>query len=191
MKSDYFQLFFYWLPYFLILIVTIYYIRKSPIEAVIKGGSLTNEQEKDRAKRNLFLLLFSLRGSPLHYDFVGGLNKIDVVFQDTTKVLLAWRTLYDSYGNKTQANAEKNWELLRVELLSEMALHLGYGDLKQVNIQRFYYPEGHENQYQSDSEYRKLKINLYQSGIEVNRLLTVQLKSNLGLLGDDSEDKPQ
>jgi hypothetical protein len=62
--------------------VFIYQSKNKPLEAVKLGNKLTDTQFKENAKHNLFLTLFSLRGTPLHYDFVKSLNQIDVVFQD-------------------------------------------------------------------------------------------------------------
>jgi hypothetical protein len=93
--KDYFEVF-YWLVSLSILGVTVYWIKTSPIKAVEIGRKLDNEQNKYNAKRNLFLTLFSLRGNPTHYDFVSGLNQIDIVFQDEQKILTAWANLYNS-----------------------------------------------------------------------------------------------
>ena len=76
----------YWIVYLLIVAYTAFYIATGPKNAaenaVIIGRELNIQQQKDTAKRSLFLLLFSLRGTPVHYDFVRGLNQIDVVFED-------------------------------------------------------------------------------------------------------------
>ena len=44
----------------LILFATVYYIKTGPTNAVQVGRRLNNEQQKDNAKRNLFLTLFAL-----------------------------------------------------------------------------------------------------------------------------------
>ena len=123
--KDYFEIV-YWIVSLLILGFTIYYIKTSPIKAVETGRKLNDEQNKYSAKSELFLTLFSLRGNPTHYNFVNGLNQIDVVFEDVQSVLTAWEKLYESLGNPNQNNAVQNWDLLRTELLSEMAQHLSY-----------------------------------------------------------------
>jgi hypothetical protein len=83
----------YWWISLGILFATVYYIATGPRNAaenaVRIGRTLNNEQQKDNAKRNLFLTLFSLRGSPVHYDFVKCLNQIDIVFEDVPEVLTA------------------------------------------------------------------------------------------------------
>jgi len=186
-----FQLWFYWIPYFIILLLTIAAIYVSAIQAVKVGRKLDNKVQKDNAKRSLFLLLFSLRGSPVHYDFVKGLNQIEVVFEDVPPVIQAWRFHRASLDNKTQANAVKNWEIERTALLSAMSTHLGYSSISPSELLRDYYPEYHEYQWKAEQDYRKLKIDLYRSGIEVNQLLAFQLKNNLGLLDDSDPDNPK
>jgi hypothetical protein len=63
-QNNYFMSIVFSILNLLILIATVYYIAHSPINAVRIGRTLNNEQQKDNAKRNLFLLLFSLRGIP-------------------------------------------------------------------------------------------------------------------------------
>lgn len=141
----------------LVLIVTVYYISHSPINAIKIGRRLNNEKQKDNAKRNLFLTLFALRGSPVHYDFVRGLNEIDIVFENTPTVLTAWHKLYDSLQIKNQNNEDQIWELLRVELLSAMAVHLGYHQIRQTDMVREYYPEGHGHQRKLDMQFQAVQ----------------------------------
>ncbi len=75
--KDYFEIT-YWLISLGILGFTIYWIAVSPIKAVQIGRQLDNEQNKHNAKLDLFLTLFSLRGNPTSYEFVNGLNQIDI-----------------------------------------------------------------------------------------------------------------
>jgi len=151
----------------LILIATIAAIYFSPIKAVKVGRQLTDEQQKDNAKRNLFLLLFSLRGTPVHFDFVKGLNQIDIVFEDNQTVLDAWHIHYDSLQIKGQVNQEQIWDLQRANLLSAMAVCLGYKRIKQTDMIRSYYPEGHQYLSQYDNDFRVAVLKYLKSGHEV------------------------
>ena len=152
----------YWVISLLILIVNVYFIATSAKNAVKIGRKLNNEQEKDNAKRNLFLLLFSLRGNQLHYDFVKGLNQIDVVFEDTPDVLNAWHIHSDSLNIKEQANAAQNWELQRTNLLSAMAVSLGYNRIRQTDMIKNYYPVGHEARVKQDYEFWEIQKRYYE-----------------------------
>lgn len=73
----------YWVINLLILGLNVFFISTSSLNAVRLGRQLNDRQQKDNAKRTLFLTLFSLRANPVHYDYVTGLNQIDVVFEDT------------------------------------------------------------------------------------------------------------
>jgi hypothetical protein len=154
----------YFLVSTLILAATIYYIYVSPIKAVEIGRKLDDEKNKYEAKLALFLTLFSHRSSPIHYDFVNALNKIDLVFQDTQPVLNAWRKYYEALNNNPDENQLASWVLLRVELLSAMAISLGYNGLQQTDIQRHYIPVGHQDFLQSDSALREAALNYFRKG---------------------------
>ena len=161
----------YWFITLIILVVTVYWIAISPIKAVETGRKLDEEKNKYDAKRDLFLTLFSLRGNPSHYDFVNNLNKIDVVYEDSPKVLSAWEKLYESLHNPNQNNAVQSWELLRTELLSEMALNLGYNELKQTTIQKSYVPKIHSDIEISNQDYHSVSKAFFESGYQLNSLL--------------------
>jgi len=140
-----------------VLCTTAYFIYRSifsPIDAVKVGRELNNKKNKDDAKRNLFLLLFSLRGSPLHYDYVRGLNQIDIVFEDTKTVLEAWHIHYDSLQIKGQVNENQIWDLQRTNLLSAMAESLGYSSIRQTDMLQNYFPEGHDYRNREEWELR-------------------------------------
>ena len=161
----------YWTVSLLILTATVYYIYYAPIKAVKIGRQLNDEQNKDTVKRELFLTLFAYRGSPVHYEFVNSLNKIDIVFQDEHLVLNAWAKYYDSLGQKNITNQEEVWSILRVDLLSEMATSLGYKKLKQVDIMKNYYPVGHDNQNREDWELRQAAKRFLTTGHELYEVL--------------------
>lgn len=167
--KDYFEIA-YWVVSLGILGLTVYWIAISPLKAVETGRKLDNEQNKYNAKRDLFLTLFSLRGNPTHYDFVNGLNQIDIVFQDEEKVLVAWEKLYESLGNTNLTNAVQTWDLLRTELLSEMAQSLGYQKLKQTSIQRNYSPQAHANQDNENWSYHQTAKTYFETGAEMHKL---------------------
>lgn len=168
--KDYFEIAFLFVNAF-ILCATVYAIRKSPADAIRIGRNLNIEQQKDNAKRNLFLTLFSLRGTPLHYDFVIGLNQIEIVFGGIPSVLNAWKELRTSLNSKEQSNSDYTWTLLRTNLLSSMAVSLGYSQILQTEMIQDYYPEGHDFQLRSDFEFRKDQHEYYKSATELNKLL--------------------
>lgn len=150
----------------------------TPIDAVNVGRRLNNEEEKDNAKRDLFLELFSLRGSPLHYDYVRGLNEIDVVFEDTPAVLDAWHTHFRDLHDRNLADVETVWDIGRVRMLSAMAISLGYRALNQTDILQHYTPVGHHNQIMDDISFRQDLVAYLKSGIIMQEMIIEQMKTN-------------
>ncbi|MDY0090228.1 MAG: hypothetical protein RBR78_07660 [Flavobacteriaceae bacterium] len=174
----------YWIVNLIILGFTVYWIKISPIKAVKTGRKLDIEQNKYDAKRDLFLTLFSLRGNPANYHFVNGLNQIDIVFQDEEKVLFAWDKLYESLNNKSLVNPLQTWELLRTELLSEMAQSLGYQKLKQTSIQRNYSPQAHADQDLENWNQKQAAKDFFESGTKLYKMHIASIEGNY-----NNEDK--
>ena len=173
----------------LILIVTGYFMYRSlysPLDAVTIGRQLNNEQQKDTAKRNLFLTLFSLRGSPVHYDFVTGLNQIDIVFEDCPDVLTAWRTHYDSLNTTGLVDENKIWDLQRTNLLSAMAVSLSYNGIRQTDMLKHYTPIGHNNRESQLMNIEIAQLAFYKSNAALNERLMERMD-----IQDDEAENPQ
>ncbi|MEL1254605.1 DUF6680 family protein [Flavobacterium sp. DGU38] len=114
----------------------------------ILGAYFQDRKSKKDAKMNLFLNLMATRKStPVSKVWVDNLNQIDVVFQDSHKVRLAWRQFYDALHPKSAHFDSQN--AFRLDLLSEMANDLGYKNLKQTEIDRYYSPQLFGNLQQS------------------------------------------
>lgn len=115
-----------------------------PIIVWIMGIRYQNRKAKEDAKLNLFLSVMAHRKSTtISKEMVDSLNLIDVVFQDDKKVRKAWRDYLDSLNPSSQYYANNNAFLL--DLLSEMAMALGYKELRQTEIDRFYEPRQFAN----------------------------------------------
>ncbi len=104
------------------------------------GIKYQNRKSKKDAQLSLFLTLMANRKSnPLSKEFVDALNTIDIVFQNNPKVRQSWREYLDSL-NENSPHFDRNNSFL-LDLLSEIALDLGYKNLKQTEIDRFYSPK--------------------------------------------------
>ncbi len=111
-----------------------------PIIIWILGCKYQDRKAKKDAQLNVFLTLMSDRQSnPITKEWVDALNIIDVVFQDNKKVRQAWREYLDSLNEKSPHFDSSN--SFRLDLLSEIAKSLGYKNLKQTEIDRFYSPK--------------------------------------------------
>jgi len=108
------------------------------------GSYFQDRKSKNEAKLNLFLSLMANRKStPVSKEWVDALNKIDVVFQEDKNVRIAWRAYYKAL-NQYQPNYSSQ-NAYHLDLLAEMANSLGYRNLKQTEIDRYYTPQAFGN----------------------------------------------
>lgn len=126
----------------LVDVLTIVALITGPIVAVLITLWHQDRKQKVDARQRLFITLMAHRKSfPISRDWAQALNLIDVVFSGHPKVVAAWHSFYDYIHVKPMDN--KQFEHRHVELLSEMAQVLGYNDLKQTDIDKFYNPQAH------------------------------------------------
>lgn len=110
-----------------------------PVIVWFIGIKYQDYKSKRQAQLDLFLTLMANRQkSPISEKWVDALNSIDVVFQNNRKVRSAWRNYLDSLNQKSAHFDNQN--AYKLDLLSEMAESLGYKQLKQTEIDRFYSP---------------------------------------------------
>jgi len=178
----------YWVVSVLILIATVYVIYKGPIDAVRIGRDLNDQQLQDSSKRSLFLRLFAYRGSPVHYEFVNALNQIDLVFHDNPTVIQAWHKYYEALHHQDLVNKDEVWTNLRVELLSQMAISLGYPRLSQVDITKHYYPQGHEFQNRTEFEHKQAAYEYHKTGTDAYKLI-IEGARNQAAVTPNNQDK--
>lgn len=122
-----------------------------PLAGVLFTLWFQSRKDKKDQKQRLFLILMAHRKSnPPTFDLVNSLNLVDVVFADSRQVVTLWHQYYDLL-----CQTPVNWHLAEakyLDLLSEMAKVLGYNDLSQTDISRFYSPVAHGNQAQLSLE---------------------------------------
>jgi hypothetical protein len=123
-------------------IITVVALIVGPALSVLITLWYQRRTEKRAAKERLFAVLMAHRRAiPTTIEWVQSLNLIDVVFQDCPSVVIKWRELYDLMNHP---NDQINWNQVghaRIELLSEIAVSLGYRRLRQTDIDRFYMPQ--------------------------------------------------
>ena len=120
-------------------IVQVISVALVPIIVWFVGVKYQDRKAKKQAQLELFLTLMANRKkNPISEAWVDALNTIDVVFQDNRKVRAAWRDYLDSLDQKSAHFDNQN--SYKLDLLSEMAESLGYKQLKQTEIDRFYSP---------------------------------------------------
>ncbi len=116
-----------------------------PIVAVIITLWYQSREEKRNDKYRLFTILMAHRKSnPPTFDLVQGLNLIDLVFADHREIVDLWHQYFELL-----CQDPVNWQIAGakyLDLLAAMGKVLGYKDLKQTDISRFYSPVAHGNQ---------------------------------------------
>ena len=111
-----------------------------PIIVWVMGIKYQDRKAKKEAQLKVFLaLMVDRKSNPITKEWVDALNTIDIVFQDNIKVRQAWRDYLDSLNEKSPHFESSN--SFRLDLLSEIAMALGYKNLKQTEIDRYYSPK--------------------------------------------------
>lgn len=122
-------------------IVTALAIVLGPFVGVIFTLWAQGRSQRQEAKTRLFLTLLGQRRGTGHFpvEVVRALNSIDVVFAGSASVRARWHKYYEVMSAPPAAEPRHHaW----LELLSEMARDLGYKNLTQVDLDKFYWPQG-------------------------------------------------
>lgn len=132
-----------------------------PVFAVLITLWNQERTQKRQAKLQLFLTLMAHRKSiaaPL--ERTNALNLIDVVYADDSKVVALWHHLYELLGQKPEGVNVEAKNHTYIDLLSEMAKVLGYKNLQQTDIEKFYVPQdaGDNAQMQADLPKELLRV---------------------------------
>ena len=128
-------------------IITVIAILLSPLIAVLVTIWMQNRKEKRERKEAIFSTLMAHRRAfPPVPDWVKALNLIDVVFSENQKVVVLWHQYYQLLGSASSNNEYQDREHKYIELLSEMAKVLGYKNLQQTDIDKYYSPQVIEDQ---------------------------------------------
>ena len=80
----------------------------------------------------------------INQDWVDSLNLIDVVFHNNKQVVDSWHTYQELLGRVERDASEENRKYL--DLLHLLAQDLGYNNIRQTDIDRFYQPAALEQQ---------------------------------------------
>lgn len=125
-----------------------------PLAIWFLGIKFQDRKSKRDVRMNLFLTLMANRNSiPLSKEWVDSLNQIDIVFQSNEKVIRAWKDYYNSLQHSDiNFNLANSYKL---DMLSEMANDLGYKNLKQTDIDKFYSPRLFSNIANTEDQIRE------------------------------------
>lgn len=116
-----------------------------PVIAVIITLWYHTYKQKQDAKRQLFFTLMAHRkSSPPTIAWVDSLNLIDVVFAKHPKVVILWHEYFALLCQTVYDHKASQHKYL--DLLLAMAKCLGYKNILQTDIDKFYSPVAHGDQ---------------------------------------------
>lgn len=147
-------------------VVTIVALFLGPIGSVWLTLWSQKRSAAKNAKRHLFMTLMANRKtSPPSLAWVNALNLIDVVYAGHSKVLSQWHTLYDIL--KQDGSHSERYNHAFLDLLSEMATVLGYKELRQTDIDKFYTPQDYAAQAVKNEEFYSLLRQMLETVVKV------------------------
>ena len=135
-----------------------------PIAAVIITLFYQWYREKRDTKHRAFLLLMAHRKSiPPNYALVEVLNSLDVLFSKNRKVVDLWHKYYALLSQPPSQERVHTW----LELLSEIAKDLHYPTVTQTDLDKFYIPQGHIDQFELQGKIQKEFLRVLQNTAEI------------------------
>ena len=163
----------------IILLVTALAVWRAPLKAVEVGRILADRQKKNDEKTKLFLTLFALRGTPLSYEFVLGLNQIEIIFQGCDSVLSAWHTLRMELQREPTEAQPRIYVDRTNDLLTRMAQYLGYDKIVDSVASNHYYPKGFEYWNIQENNLKAARLDYYKKSIDFYALITSAYQESL------------
>ena len=116
-----------------------------PITGVIFTFWFQARKDKSSEKHKLFLALMSERKSPvISWQRSQALNTIDIVFSGNKKIVGLWHKYYSLLSQTPNEDRAHTW----LELLKAMANDLGYASVEQTDLDKFYLPQGHVDDWE-------------------------------------------
>jgi hypothetical protein len=127
-------------------IVMILAVLVGPIIAVLITIWAQKRNDKRSAKLQLFIVLMGERKSiTISSARANALNSIDVIFSDNENVTSLWHQYYQLLA-RPESIEERGHTWL--QLLSSMADDLGMSKLTTIELDKFYTPQGHVDNYE-------------------------------------------
>lgn len=149
---------------FWLQLTTLFAVFISPVIAVIITIWYQNREGKRRAKMALFMDLISFRDYlPLTWQYVVALNRIDVIFHKQPEILRLWHEYYDLTLPEQIGTVPAQLKEKSIALISAIAKHLGYRNIDQIFLQRYYQPKGHVQQFVNDFELKQELLRVLKS----------------------------
>ena len=138
-----------------------------PLAGVLFTLWFQARRERRDAKLHLFLALMTERKSILvSKEVAKALNQIDVVYAGNLKVKALWHKYYGLLSQQPGEERAHTW----LDLLAAMAEDLHYKGLSQVDLDKFYIPQGHVDEVEHQRKIGKELLRVLEAS---ERLATV------------------
>lgn len=150
-----------------------------PVAAICISLWYHKRKEKRQQKFNSFFALVSHRDTTfLSPTFVSQLNTIDIVFHDCPKILSAWKKYYERLNSLNHPRDVISLHHLKLDLLHDIATHLGYKEWRQTDIDKYYLPNAIADRQNLDAEVQKELLSYLKNGNEVYAALLRQYQQS-------------
>jgi hypothetical protein len=141
----------------------------APIIAVLITIWYQKRQSKTDAKVRLFMDLVSFRNHyPVPWQFSVALNRIDVVYHKEESICRLYHEYYDIASRDLSENEVLLLNEKKIALITAMARHLGYNQIDQIYLQRYYQAKGVYDDYLDDVQLKTTAYQYFLSGKEMN-----------------------
>lgn len=131
-----------------------------------------DRSEKIRLKREIFTTLMAFRFRYSHAESVKALNSIQVVFNDCSSVLNAWKGFKDAADK--QPYVQQNLDDAHITLLEEISKVLRYKNVNWKDIKNSYYPTDLAEQIEGEKVLRNVQIKAAIEGIKEDKKKATQ-----------------
>jgi hypothetical protein len=131
-----------------------------PIIAVLITLWYQSRKEKQDTKHRAFLVLMAHRRSvPPNFAMVEVLNTIDVVYSKNRNIVDLWHKYYTLLFQPPSQEREHTW----LELLTAIAEDLHYPKMHQTDLDKFYTPQGHVDQFELQNNLQQELLRVLQN----------------------------
>jgi hypothetical protein len=128
---------------------TVVAIVVGPIVAVLAslliGGHIADRKQRRDLQFKILTTIVMMQWKVVSEDHVKALNLIDLIFHDAPEVRKRWSQYFDALCRRDLPPDEASslWRKKQLELIHEMACHLGFKKtMQQLDFDRIYSPVG-------------------------------------------------
>lgn len=150
-----------------------------------KQNKMSYEKNLKGEQVALFKTLMEVRYLPVSHEKTKALNLIELVFFNAEEVKKAWEKLYEAYAVSSKGKDEvemvainNNIDDKEIALLEEMAIFLGYKNIKWHSIKNKYTPSAITKDRAKETEYKEKQSEIILMDYEIKKRLYKEVVEN-------------